>query len=120
MRLSTIAIIVLATAAALYMAREFAADGRNIEERTAYWEKELSASLKPGASREDIEAFATAHGEQLDCYQNYDREDKCDFTDSKSAGGSSGHPMKLTIIFTLKEGRLVSHELTTTLANAPR
>lgn len=118
MRLSIIATAVLATAAALYISRQFAADGRNIDARTAYWEKELTASLKPGSSKEELDAFAKAHGEILSCYQNYSREDQCDFTDSKSAGGSSSKPMKLALIFKIKDGKLISHELTPTLASA--
>ncbi len=84
-------------------------NGTNINEREAYWKAEIANSIAPGATRADLEQFASAHGEQLECYQNGDREDQCDISDHRSAGGTSNLPMRLAVIFRMQDGKYVSH-----------
>lgn len=86
-----------------------APNGTNINDREEYWKAEIAASIAPGATRADLERFAQAHGERLDCYQNGEREDQCDITDHQSAGGTSNLPMRLAVIFRMKDDRYVSH-----------
>lgn len=81
----------------------------NINEREDYWKAEIAKSIAPGASRADLEQFARAHGEQLDCNQNGQREDQCDITDHQSAGGTSNLPMRLAVIFRMQDEKYVSH-----------
>lgn len=68
---------------------------------------------KPEASKGELEAFASKHGETLQCYQNGKRQDVCDFRDSQSKGGSRNLPMQLGAFFVMKDGKVVSHELDT-------
>lgn len=84
-------------------------NGTNINEREAYWKAEIANSIVPGAMRADLEQFARAHGERLDCYRNRDDEDQCDITDHQSAGGTSNLPMRLAVIFRMQDGKYVSH-----------
>jgi hypothetical protein len=95
--------------------------GTNIDQREKYWAKEVAtAGLKPGASKEDLERFAQAHGEgPLHCYQNGRRNDVCDFGDRDSHGGSRNHPMKLFVVFTMKDGKMASHEFVTGSEKVP-
>lgn len=88
-------------------------NGTNINEREQYWASEIAKGLVPGATRADLERFAQAHGEQLECYQNYEREDRCAITDHQSAGGTSKLPMHSTVIFEMKDGRYVSTTFST-------
>jgi hypothetical protein len=109
----------LTIALAVLLAGCNAKTDRNIDERTKYWEKEISAGLKAGAGKSEMESFFLTRGEKLDCYQNYAREDQCDITDNQSKGGFSNKPMKLAVILKIKDGKFVSHSFTTTPANAP-
>ena len=84
-------------------------NGTNINEREAYWKAEIANSIAPGATHADLERFAQAHGEQLECYQNGDGEDQCDITDHQSAGGTSNLPMRLAVIFKMQDEKYVSH-----------
>lgn len=84
-------------------------NGTNINEREAYWKAEIAKSIAPNATRADLERFAQAHGEQLECYQNGDREDQCDITDHQSAGGTPNLPMRLAVIFRMQDEKYVSH-----------
>ncbi len=118
MRPQIIKVFVLAAGAA-FVLRDFLFTGRNIDERKEYWGKEISTSLKAGSSKEELLAFAKAHGQNLNCYQNFNQEDQCDFTDVNSIGGTSSRPVKLAVIFAIKDEKLVSHQITTTLANSP-
>lgn len=86
-----------------------APNGTNINDREDYWKAEIAASIAPGATRADLERFARAHGEQLNCYQNGDGKDQCDITDHQSAGGTSNLPMRLAVIFRMQDDRYVSH-----------
>jgi hypothetical protein len=88
-------------------------NGTNISDREGYWKAEIGKSLSVGATRADLEAFAQAHGEQLDCYQNYKREDQCDISDHQSAGGTSNLPMRLVVIFEMKDGKYSAPVFTT-------
>lgn len=90
--------------------------GRNVDERKAYWEKEIAASLKPGATQAELEAFAKARGQTLECYQDYRRENVCSIEDKQSAGGTANRPTRLLVLFTLKSGKLASHEISMTQA----
>jgi hypothetical protein len=85
--------------------------GTNIDEREKYWKPLIAEGVKPGATREELEAFASKHGEALHCYVNGKRQDVCDFRDSQSKGGSRNMPMQLGVFFVMKDGKVVSHEL---------
>lgn len=100
----------------LLAALALSACGRNVDERKAYWEKEIAASLKPGSTRAELEAFAKDRGQPLECFQNYRREDVCSIEDKQSAGGTANRPTRLLVLFTLKDGKLVSHEISMTQA----
>ncbi len=76
---------------ALFFARDFLR-GSNMDERKQYWDKEL-ATLAVAANKTQLEAFAQAHGQILNCYQNYNHEDRCDFDDTQSYGGTESKPM---------------------------
>ncbi len=89
----------------------------NTSEREKYWRKEISANLPANATKAEIEIFVLARGEKLHCYQNYAREDQCDITDNKSHGGTSKMPMKLAVIFNMKNERMTAYLFTTTPAN---
>jgi hypothetical protein len=84
--------------------------GSNIEERKAYWGKEIASSLKAGASADEIKDFAKARGQFVECYQNYQRENNCSFGDSQSIGGTRTHPVRLSVIFKMDKDVLTSHE----------
>jgi hypothetical protein len=88
-------------------------NGTNINDREDYWKAEIAKSLSPGATRADLERFAQAHGEQLHCYQNDKREDQCDISDHRSAGGTSNLPMRLVVIFEMKDGKYAAPVFTT-------
>lgn len=112
-------IVALAIGAAVFMLRDFLFHERNLDDRKKYWEKEISISLKPGSSKEELLAFANTHRQKLHCYQNYKYEDQCGFNDSESSGGTSSHPLQLAVIFAIKDDKLVSHQLLPTPADAP-
>jgi len=84
--------------------------GSNIEERKAYWEKEIGSSLKAGATAGELEDFSKALGQSLECYQNYQREKNCSFLDSQSIGGTRTRPVQLSVIFKMDKEMLASHE----------
>ena len=94
--------------------------GSNIDKRQKYWEEQISGTLNSGASKEELEAFTKGHGQILNCYQNYNKEDQCDFDDNQSLGGTSNMPMRLAVIFTLKDDKVASHQFTTSPANQPK
>ena len=103
---------------AVFILRDFLFQGRNFDERKKYWDGEISTSIKIGSSsNEELSAFANNHGQKLHCYQNYNREDLCDFNDSESIGGTSSRPMKLAVIFAIKENKIVSYQFVPTAAN---
>jgi hypothetical protein len=87
--------------------------GTNIEEREKYWKREIAEGVKPGATKQELEAFASKHGETLHCYMNGKRQDVCDIRDSQSRGGSRNLPMQLGAFFVMKDDKVVSHELDT-------
>jgi hypothetical protein len=84
--------------------------GSNIEERKAYWGKEIGNALKTGASADDVMDFAKARGHTVECYQNYQREKICSFDDAQSIGGTRTRPVQLSIIFKMDKDVVVSHE----------
>jgi hypothetical protein len=88
-------------------------NGTNINYREDYWKAEIAKSLSPGATRADLERFAQARGEQLHCYQNHKQEDQCDISDRRSAGGTSNLPMRLVVIFEMKDGKYTAPVFTT-------
>ncbi|MEY4730960.1 MAG: hypothetical protein RL020_2118 [Pseudomonadota bacterium] len=116
---SVFAIVGLIVLAALFMSRGFL-NKRNIDEREKYWKKEIFANLKVGATKVQMEEFLKSRGENLHCYQNYSKEDMCDVTDKLSFGGTSSKPMKLAVIFKMKDDKMISYSFTTTLANQPQ
>ena len=108
---------VLAVGVAVFLLRDFLFQGRNFDERKEYWESEISNSIIMGSSSsEELSSFANNHGQKLHCYQNYNREDKCDFNDSESIVGTSSRPMKLAVIFAIKEKKIVSYQFVPTAA----
>lgn len=112
-----IALAVIAAVVAIAFARGMSA-GTNIDERQKHWEKEISAGLNAGATREELQAFASRHGQALNCYQNHRKEDQCDFDDKLSLGGSRNLPMRLAVIFVIRDGRVASHQFATTPAGS--
>ena len=111
--------VVIAAVIAVVLARGMSS-GTNIESRQKHWEKQIAEGLKTGATKAELEAFAKSRGQTLNCYQNYKREDQCDFEDGESAGGSRNHPMKLAVIFVMKDNKVASHQFTTAMANKPQ
>lgn len=89
------------------------ANQSNVEERTKYWEAQIAGALPPDSTKSQLEAFAKGHGQTLDCYQNHDREDQCDFDDNQSRGGAPSRPVKVAVIFVLKDDKLASYQITT-------
>ena len=103
---------------AVFIFRDFLFHEVNFDERKEYWEGEISASIKIGSStNEELSSFAKKHGQKLDCYQDHNRENRCDFIDSESIGGMSSHPMKLAVIFAIKENKIVSYQFAPTAAS---
>ncbi len=90
-------------------------NGSNIDEREKNWTEQISGSLKLGDTREVLEAFTKTHGQRLNCYQNYKKEDQCDFDDNQSRGGTTNRPVQLAVIFIIKNNKVFSHQFTTTL-----
>ncbi|MDO5685774.1 MAG: hypothetical protein Q4G42_00010 [Neisseria sp.] len=95
----------------------------DIPVRQQYWEKEMAAGLKDGASRAELEAFFGARGQALRCYSSYENaykrgtgNDRCSMTDMSSRGGFDNLPTYLIIIFTMKDGRSISREISSTTA----
>lgn len=121
MRLSTsVVFVVLMTVGAVFIARSIST-GSNIDKREKYWKEEISKSIHIGTSKDELEIFAKSHGQALHCYQNYNtKENQCDFDDNQSFGGTTRLPMRLAVIFTIKNDKVISHQLTTTLANKPK
>ena len=89
-----IAFVAIAAVVALSIARSMSG-GTNIDKRQKHWEKEISGGLRTGATLEELQAFASGHGQTVHCYQNYKSEDQCDFEDNQSFGGSRNIPMRL-------------------------
>ena len=112
-------LIVIAIGAAVlaFMLARGMSGGTNIEAREKHWQKVIAEGLKPGATREELEAFANAHGQTLHCYTNAKREDQCDFDDNQSQGGSRNMPMRLAVIFVLKNNKVASHQFATAAVN---
>jgi hypothetical protein len=101
---------------AFFFARTMSS-GTNIDKRQKYWEKEIPAALKSGATKSDLEAFASSHGQALRCYQNGKREDVCSFDDTQSLGGSRNLPMRLNVSFTMKGDKTASQDFGVVPAN---
>ena len=112
-------VIAVFSVIAISIARSISS-GSNIDKRQKYWEEQLSGALNTGASKEELEAFAKTHGQILKCYQNYNKEDQCAFDDNQSLGGTSNMPMRLAVIFTLKDDKVAAHQFTTSPANQPK
>ncbi len=111
-----IAFVAVAAVVAITIARGMSG-GTNIDKRQKHWEKEIAEGLKSGATREDLQAFASGRGQTLDCYQNYKREDQCSFDDNQSLGGSRNLPLRLAVIFAIQDDKVASHQFATTPAN---
>ena len=111
-----IAFVAIAAVVAIFIARGMSG-GTNIDKRQKHWEKEISEGLKTGATKEELQAFASGHGQTLNCYQNYKREDQCDFDDNQSLGGPRNMPMRLAVIFAIKDNKVTSHQFATAPAN---
>lgn len=94
--------------------------GSNIDERQKYWAQQISRALNSGARVEELQTFTKIRGQALNCYQNYNKEDLCDFDDNQSFGGTSNMPMRLAVIFSIKDNKIASHQFTTSPANQPR
>jgi hypothetical protein len=108
-------ILVFATAAVVM--GKGVSSGSNIEVREKFWNEQIARSLKAGSSSDELKAFATAYGQSLNCYQNYNtKQDECAFEDVKSKGGTRSMPVRLVVTFSMKDGLVVSHQVTTKLA----
>ena len=114
-----ILVIAIFSVIAISIARSISS-GSNIDKRQKYWEEQISGALNTGASKEELEAFTKSHGQILNCYQNYNKQDQCDFLDDQSLGGTSNMPMRLAVIFILKDDGVASHQFTTSPANRPK
>ncbi len=106
-----IVFVAIAVMLAIFLSRNFMG-GNNLDERKAYWGKEIAASVPAGTRKAQLDAFASARGEKLNCYQTYSKEDQCDLDDNKSLGGPSNLRMKLSVIFKMKDEKIVSHSFT--------
>ena len=91
--------------------------GSNIDKRKKYWEEQMSGVINTGTGKEELEAFTKSHGQVLNGYQNYNKEDQCAFDDSESLGGTSNMPMRLAVIFILKDDKVASRQFATSPAN---
>jgi hypothetical protein len=107
-----IVVAIFGAVAAMMLARGMSG-GTNIEERRKYWEPLVAEGVKAGTTKQELEAFASRHGETLHCYMNGNRQDVCDFRDSQSKGGSRNLPMQLGAFFVMKGDKVVSHTLET-------
>jgi hypothetical protein len=108
--------VAIAAVLAFVIARGMSS-GTNIDKRQKYWEKEIPPALKAGATKEELQAFASSHGQALRCYQNYKREDQCSFDDNQSLGGTRNLPMRLAVVFAMKDSKVTSQEFGITPAN---
>jgi hypothetical protein len=116
MRRVLLAIVVAAAAVYAFTLVRSTVPGSNIDERQKYWAGQIARSLAPGAPTDDLRAFAKAHGQDLRCYQNYRKEDQCSFDDGQSRGGTSNLPVRLAVIFSMRDNKVVSHQFTTAAA----
>lgn len=94
--------------------------GSNIDELQKYWAQQISGALNAGATVDEFQTFTKNRGQTLNCHQNYNKEDLCDFDDNQSFGGTSSMPMRLAVIFSIKDNKIASHQFTTSPANQPR
>jgi hypothetical protein len=107
-----LAILVVAAIAITWsLARGGGGGGSNINEREAYWAPRVDAAIKPGASKADLDAFAKANGQRLECYQDGARRDVCSFQDALSQGGTGNLPVRLVVVFVMQGDTVVSHEI---------
>ena len=119
MRRALLILFVAISAVVAFVIARGTSGGTNIDKRQKHWERQISEGLKAGASREELEAFAKARGQTLSCYTNYKKEDQCDFEDGESLGGSRNMPLRLAVIFVLKDNKVASHQFGTASANKP-
>ena len=110
-------VVAIVAAGIAFMIVRGMSGGTNIEAREKHWKKVIAEGLKPGATKEELEAFARAHGQTLKCYTNAKREDQCDFDDDQSSGGSRNMPMRLAVIFVLRNNKVASHQFATAAVN---
>jgi len=108
--------IAVSTVVAISIARSVSKES-NIDERKKYWVQQMSGTLNVGATLEELETFTKSHGQTLNCYQNYNKEDQCDFDDNQS---TSNRPMRLAVIFAIKDNKIASHQFTTSPAIQPK
>ena len=107
-------IVAIAATVAMVMAKGMSS-GTNIEKREQYWTKEIGEKLKTGATKDELEAFASDHQQKLKCFLNEKRRSQCEFEDRESAGGTRGMPMRLTVTFDMNEDVVAGHKFATTL-----
>lgn len=118
-RSTAVTFVVLGTIGAVLLARSIGG-GSNIEQREHYWKEEIAKSINMETSTDKLELFAKNKGQTLHCYQNYKREEQCSFDDYQSLGGTSKTPMRLAVIFTIENGKVISHQFTTTSTDTPK
>lgn len=102
-----VVLAVIAAIVAYTMGRGMSA-GSNLEERQKYWEAEIPPVVPAGTGKDDLEAFIVTHGEQMRCYTNEKRQSVCAFEDRQSFGGSRSMPMRLSVVFAMKDGAVSS------------
>lgn len=113
MRMSTGVILVAAGAiGALVLAKDFVFSGRNTEARQQHWESVLASSLQPGASVDDLQAFARANGQVLHCFSDMRGHDRCAFDDRESVGGTRSRPTRLSVVFDIDDDEVRGHSFT--------
>jgi hypothetical protein len=84
--------------------------GTNIDKREAYWRQELPTKVPVGTIRADLETFAGSRGVRLECYQDGARRDVCAFRDPESHGGTSKIPMRLLVVFVMKDNAVTGYD----------
>jgi len=120
MRRTLFVLFIAVSAAIAFTITRDISKGSNIDERQKYWAQQISGALKSGATVEELQTFTKSRGQSLNCYQNYNKEDLCDFDDNQSFGGTSNMPMRLAVIFSIKDNKIASQQFTTSPANQPR
>ena len=100
----------------------------DIPVREKYWTKEITTGLPIGSNQAAMEAFFKTRGQKVECFtlegntrifNDRKAPNACAVRDTQSEGGFSNIPVKLSIEFEMREGKLASYKFSTTSATGP-
>lgn len=86
----------------------------NFDERRRYWDQQLSTALKE-ATTDQLKAFASSKGHELNCSASESEYAECYIVDSKSKGALWNDRGRLFVMMKMSRNRVVSHTFDTSL-----